>query len=60
MLRAIGEAPAGDGVEPIEQLQEATGVKAPWRLAELGSKAVRFTQSTEKQNMEQVVLDYLQ
>ena len=60
VLRAIGEEPAGDGVELIAQLQSATGVKAPWRLAELGGKAVRFTQSTEKQNMEQVVLGYLQ
>ena len=60
VLRAIGEEPAGDGVELIAQLQAATGVKAPWRLAELGSKAVRFTQSTEKQDMERVVLDYLQ
>ena len=59
VLRAIGAVPAGDGVELIAQLQEATGVKAPWRLAELGGKAVRFTESTEKHAMEQVVLDYL-
>ena len=60
VLRAIGEKPAGDGVELIAQLQAATGVKAPRRLAELGGKQVRFTQSTEKQGMEQVVLEYLQ
>ena len=59
VLRAIGAVPAGDGVELIAQLQEATGVKAPWRLVELGGKAVRFTESTEKHAMEQVVLDYL-
>ena len=59
MLRAVGAVPAGDGVELSAQLQEATGVKAPWRLAELGGKAVRFTESTEKHAMEQVVLDYL-
>ncbi len=59
VLNAIGEEPVGDGVELIAQLQNATGVQAPWRLAVLGDKKVRFTQSTEKLAMEQVVLDYL-
>ena len=49
----------GEGVELLTQLHDASGVKIPERLAALGSKEVRFTQSTEKQNMEQVVLDYL-
>ena len=59
VLEAIGEEPWGEGVELLEQLNEASGVKIPERLAALGRKEVRFTQSTEKQNMEQVVLDYL-
>ena len=59
VLEAIGEEPWGEGVELLEQLHEASGVKIPERLAALGRKEVRFTQSTEKQNMEQVVLDYL-
>ena len=59
VLRAIGEEPWGEGVELLEQLHDASGVKVPERLAALGRKEVRFTQSTEKQNMEQVVLDYL-
>ena len=59
VLRAIGAECGGDGVELIGRLQEATGVKAPWRLAALGDKKIRFTQSTEKTAMKQVVLDYL-
>ena len=59
VLRAVGEEPQGDGVELIAQLQEKTGVPAPRRLAELGGKQVRFTESTEKQDMGQVVLSYL-
>ncbi len=59
MLRAIGAVPAGDGVELIAQLQEATGVKAPWRLAGVGRQSGAFYRGTEKHAMEQVVLDYL-
>ena len=59
VLQAINEEPWGEGVELLTQLHDASGVKIPERLAALGSKEVRFTQSTEKQNMEQVVLDYL-
>lgn len=59
VLRAIGEELCGDGVELIAQLQNATGVQAPYRLAALGTKEIRFTQVTEKQDMEKVVLDYL-
>ena len=59
VLRAIGQEPQGEGVELLAQLHDASGVKIPERLAALSGKEVRFTQSTEKQNMEQVVLDYL-
>ena len=59
VLKAIGETPAGDGVELIEQLQKVTDVKAPFRLAALSEKEIRFTQVTEKNDMENVVLGYL-
>ncbi len=59
VLRAIGETPEGDGVELIGQLQKASGMPVPWRLAALGSKEVRFTQTVEKQEMEQAVRDFL-
>jgi threonine synthase len=59
VLRAIGKEPMGDGVELIAQLQDATGISAPRRLAALGDKAVRFTERTEKDAMEQSVLKFL-
>ena len=58
-LRAIGAVPAGDGVELIAQ--PAGGHRCESALAPggAGRQAVRFTESTEKHAMEQVVLDYL-
>ena len=59
VLRAIGAPYQGSGMELIARLQEITGVQAPWRLAKLGEKGIRFTGSTEKQDMEMVVLNLL-
>lgn len=59
VLTAIGIPPAEDSVDRIAQMAEATGVAAPERLAALKGKPVRFDQVTERERMEQVVLDFL-
>ena len=59
VLRSIGVEPNGDGVGLIGQLQSVSGVKAPERLASLGTKEKRFDRVAEKQDMDKVVLDIL-
>ncbi|MEA4815191.1 MAG: threonine synthase [Oscillospiraceae bacterium] len=59
VLRSIGEEPKGDGIGLISQLQDVSGVKAPERLASLGTKEKRFDRVAEKQDMDKVVLDIL-
>jgi len=59
VLEAIGETPVGDGVELLDQLNAVSGVAIPRRLAALKGKERRFDQTTEKQDMEQVVLGFL-
>ena len=59
VLSAIGETPAGDGLELLDQLQEVSGVAIPCRLAALKGKQRRFDLTTEKLEMESVVLDFL-
>ncbi len=59
VLSAIGEAPAGDGVELLDQLKSVSGVPVPRRLAELKGKQRRFDLTAEKQDMDNVVLDFL-
>ena len=59
VLRAIGEEPVSDSVERIAQLENASGVTAPRRLAELKGKKARFDAVTEKDQMECVVLNFL-
>ena len=59
VLRAIGETPAGDGVELLDQLHETTGTAIPRRLAALKGKARRFDLTCEKPGMDSVVLDFL-
>jgi len=59
VLRAIGRTPQGDGVDLLDQLHEAVGMAVPRRLAELKGKQRRFNQTCEKENMEDVVLDFL-
>jgi len=60
VLTAIGETPVSEGVELIDQLQEVSGVTPPVRLAALKGKNPRFDQSTLREEMEQVVLGFLQ
>ena len=52
VLRAIGETPAGDGVELLDQLYETTGTAIPRRLAALKGKARRFDLTCEKPGMD--------
>ena len=59
VLSAVGETPEGQGVELLDQLNRVSGVTVPRRLAALKGKTRRFDQSCEKQNMENVVLDFL-
>ena len=59
VLAAIGETPAGDGVELLDQLNRVTGVPVPRRLAALRGKARRFDRTCEKPGMDDVVLDFL-
>ena len=60
VLSAIGEAPAGDGLELLDQLNAVSGVTIPRRLAALKGKQRRFDLTSEKLEMESVVLDFLQ
>jgi hypothetical protein len=47
------------GLELIDKLSEATGTTAPAPLSSLKTKSPRFNQCTAKENMPQVVLDFL-
>ncbi len=59
VLTAIGEAPKGDGVELLDQLNTVSGVAVPRRLAALKGKQRRFDLTAEKTEMDNVVLDFL-
>ena len=59
VLTAIGQTPAGDGVELLDQLHDVTGTAVPRRLAALKGKARRFDLTCEKPGMDGVVLDFL-
>ena len=59
VLTAIGETPAGDGAELLDQLHAASGVTLPRGLAALKGKERRFDLTAEKQEMDGVVLDFL-
>ena len=60
VLAAVGETPVGDGVELLDQLHDVSGVAVPRRLAALKGKARRFDLTAEKQEMDNVVLNFLQ
>jgi threonine synthase len=57
VLTAIGEAPAGDGFDQMEQLCAATGVAIPKNLANLRTKVERHTGVIEKTAMLDFVLE---
>ena len=59
VLGAIGETPAEDSLERIAQMERVTGVGAPARLAGLKGKEIRFHDVTEKELMEEKVLEFL-
>lgn len=59
VLSAIGETPAGNGTELLDQLHDATGMEVPRRLAALKGKEHRFDCTCEKAEMDHVVLDFL-
>ena len=60
VLTAIGETPAGDGVELLDQLCGVTGVTVPRRLAALKGRERRFNLTCEKPGMDGAVLDFLE
>jgi len=59
VLDAIGISEHKPGTEVLEQMAQATGCAAPRPLATLAGKAVRFDGVTEKQDMPQVVTEFL-
>ena len=59
VLTAIGETPAGVGVELLDQLNSVSGVTVPRRLAALRGKERRFDLTAEKAGMDDVVLNFL-
>jgi threonine synthase len=56
VLRAIGQEPAGDGFDQMEQLCAATNVAIPKNLANLRTKAERHTGVIGKGEMLEFVL----
>ncbi|MDE7243764.1 MAG: threonine synthase [Oscillospiraceae bacterium] len=60
VLAAIGETPAANSLDRIEQLRQVSGVTPPVRLAALKGKPVRFTSVTERSGMDSVVKSFLQ
>lgn len=59
VLAAIGEESKGEGVNLIDQLQYVTGRPAPWRLAALREKERRFNLCRKKEEMPEVVREFL-
>lgn len=59
VLEAIGKPPVADSLERLEQLERVSGVAAPRQLAALKGKPIRFSDVTEREVMENVVIDFL-
>ena len=59
VLSALGEQDAVSGAALIDRLTEKTGRSAPKPLTGLGSRPVRFTGSTKKEQLPEVVMDFL-
>ena len=59
VLEALGETSFAAGTDIIAQLEKKTGRSAPAPLAGLAGKAVRFTDVTGKDEMTQVVTEFL-
>jgi threonine synthase len=59
VLDALGEKASTTGPALITQLESVSGVTAPRPLKELAMKSVRFTQCAEKEELMDVVRDFL-
>ena len=59
VLPALGVTELREGTDILAQLEEFTGVTAPAPLAQLKQKTVRFDGVTEKEHMEDRVLEML-
>ena len=59
VLSSIGQIPVENSVDRIAQMADCTGVAAPVRLAALKGKSPRFDDVTEKNFMEEKVLQFL-
>ena len=59
VLHSLGVAEVKDGIDALDQLSQTTDRPAPVPLASLRDKAVRFTESVDKEKMEDVVLEML-
>ena len=59
VLSAIGEQPVENCLDRLDQMKAVTGVEIPRRLAALRGKERRFDLVSEKQDMENVVLEFL-
>ena len=59
VLKSLGVADVKEGLDALDQLNEVSGRPAPVPLASLRNKPVRFEGSVEKEQMMDVVLDFL-
>ena len=59
VLHSLGVAQVEEGLGALDQLEKVSGRPAPVPLASLRDKAVRFTESVDKGQMMDVVLEML-
>ena len=59
VLKGLKEAPKGDEFERLDYLQKITGLPLPTQLAELKTMEKRFTTYSKKEEMKQVVSQFL-
>ena len=59
VLHSLGVGQVQEGIAALDQLTQVSGQPAPAPLAGLKDKAVRFTESVDKEQMMDVVLDML-
>ena len=59
VLKALGATELSDGADLIDQLSTLTGIPAPAPLSALKGKEIRFTETVEKENMCDRVLEML-
>ena len=59
VLKALGEAERKDGLEILDQLSKRTETAVPAPLAALKNKSVRFSATTEKEEMTDRVMELL-